>query len=1177
MKKMIILAALLCSAAVGWAQVTFTCTAGKNFGGNEGAQRMFDGNTATKFCTDAGTACYALFTASEPVYVWGYDMTTANDSEGIDRRVKSLIFCGTNDASVAANPNADGWVTLSSFEDKDYMQKKNFYTQRYFCDKSAVTTPYKYFKVVFTKGGEDRNYIQVSKFEPCYETYKPVTYDWYASDGGDGSKKAVDGLLSEKWEGQTALVGKYLTIKTSDDQPYTVKSYSFSTHDDGDCNDRAPKEWRLEGSNDNSNWITIDEVSGGDPIKNENYKTFDFKPSNVDGAFKYIRLTLNSMKGNGWQQLGEFHVVSACQTHDWEQTGGVEPTCVSEGGGEMTCSVCGVTKLSDVIPATGIHTYVNGYCSVCNTPDPSFATLSDGYYQIGNKDQMKWFKAMVEAGNFSINAKLTSDIDMQSEALCVGLENSSIRYAGEFDGQGYAIKNLSYGNTSMNQVGLFCLTEGAHIHDLAMVNARLIGNANVGCIVGRAYGGTIERCAVLYSYAEGRDHVGTIAGDMNVKDGVGVTISNCYSNSASVSRQYQCGGLVGTSNGGILEKCIFLGTVDNPNGTSAGLISLIDSDTYGTTIRNNAIFPSSVSGSSAYAIVNTAGRNCSFADNYDFNQTEYIVNGAVSPKNLTQKDDQNGCQIDIEQISTQDTYTSLLGWDFTDTWKYVSGQYPILKWMTYSTNLILWSASDYDYFATQVNTNGQAKAKADVYADIDLSSGTHAPIGTTTYYYAGNFNGNGHSITLNIDATTGYQGFFGCAGDGASISNLILRGSVKGNGNTAALIGEAKKESGEKGTITISHVGLEVNVESTGNYNGAFVGNNWGATINFHIDNSYNTGNITGPSNNSVMGGYNWNSNVFTNVYNTGSVSNATDQFCANAANAGTFTNCYTTSTTDASVAGLTKSVTDEQVKSGELCYKLGSEFTQDLSAAGYPTFGSKVVAAGQWFSDADDVYYNLEGGNYTVYQLNMAETNTKYAVPANVTAKNVSVARTITADKTIGLCLPFDMAIPAGWTVYELVNVEKDGDNATMVFDKATAIEAAKPYLVKTTADVTTIEAADAAIATEAATEASNGVNMIGTFAQGNLAKDDYYISTNGELKKLTADSATLKGFRVYFTQDGAGAKNLSIVIGDDTNAISKLNGNDVVVEGIYNLAGQRMSGLQKGINIVNGKKIIK
>jgi hypothetical protein len=45
-----------------------------------------------------------------------------------------------------------------------------------------------------------------------------------------------------------------------------------------------------------------------------------------------------------------------------------------------------------------------------------------------------------------------------------------------------------------------------------------------------------------------------------------------------------------------------------------------------------------------------------------------------------------------------------------------------------------------------------------------------------------------------------------------------------------------------------------------------------------------------------------------------------------------------------------------------------------------------------------------------------------------------------------------------------------------------------------------------------------------------------------------------------------------------DDATAISTVNGEESMVNGsVYNLAGQRLQKMQKGINIVNGKKIMK
>ena len=322
-RKLLSLFAALAMAATMSAQVTYTCTAGTNFDGDEGIAKLFDGNTETKFCGNAGDGTYALFTASDPVYVWAYEMTTANDNSNYGRLVKKWTLYGTNDATVGANPDAEGWVVLSDLGRNNFVQQKNYYTQRFFCEKN-IMKPFKYFKIVlnesagYKKDGDEATYydgtIQLSEFKLLAETNRVTTYKWKASTQ-DNSKKAVDLLLGQKWEGSN-LAGNWVTIETGDGQAYAVKSYSFSTHDDGDWNERAPKSWKIEGSNDNTNWTLIDEVVNDETIQNANYTTFEFTPSNTTDKFRYIKLTLVAMKGTGWTQVGEFHVLSTSDVSD---------------------------------------------------------------------------------------------------------------------------------------------------------------------------------------------------------------------------------------------------------------------------------------------------------------------------------------------------------------------------------------------------------------------------------------------------------------------------------------------------------------------------------------------------------------------------------------------------------------------------------------------------------------------------------------------------------------------------------------------------------------------------------------------------------------------------------------------------------------------------------------------
>ena len=71
---------------------------------------------------------------------------------------------------------------------------------------------------------------------------------------------------------------------------------------------------------------------------------------------------------------------------------------------------------------------------------------------------------------------------------------------------------------------------------------------------------------------------------------------------------------------------------------------------------------------------------------------------------------------------------------------------------------------------------------------------------------------------------------------------------------------------------------------------------------------------------------------------------------------------------------------------------------------------------------------------------------------------------------------------------------------------------------------------------------------------------------------------TANLKGFRVYFTVDGSSpVKALGFDFEDNATGVEDLNLDVNLNETIYNIAGQRLNKTQKGINIINGKKVLK
>ena len=294
--------------------------------------------------------------------------------------------------------------------------------------------------------------------------------------------------------------------------------------------------------------------------------------------------------------------------------------------------------------------------------------------------------------NMSGDFTLENDIDMTGvDFTPIGIEgNTSVaKFMGTFDGKGHVIKGLKYDNADKGEVGLFSQTENATITNLGIEGAHFVGNANVGGIVGRMYGGIIANCATLNSYIEGRDHVASITGEINnTQDGDtynGGSVSNCFSDAVIKSRQFQAGGIVGTITCGNVENNLFTGTVDD-KGCATGMVALVDRNDAPSIIRNNVVAASHLYGD-VQRIVNTAGRDKAQLENNYVLNTTYCGSNAKNAgvmENATDANSANGANAELDQLRSQSFYEGL-GFDFADTWKFLDGAegktYPVLKWM----------------------------------------------------------------------------------------------------------------------------------------------------------------------------------------------------------------------------------------------------------------------------------------------------------------------------------------------------------------------------------------------------------------------------------------------------------------------------------------------------------------
>lgn len=145
--------------------------------------------------------------------------------------------------------------------------------------------------------------------------------------------------------------------------------------------------------------------------------------------------------------------------------------------------------------------------------------------------------------------------------------------------------------------------------------------------------------------------------------------------------------------------------------------------------------------------------------------------------------------------------------------------------------------------------------------------------------------------------------------------------------------------------------------------------------------------------------------------------------------------------------------------------------------------------------------------------------------------------------------------------------------------FTPATALEAGKPYVLYVG------EVAEAngnfefqqvnVEATEAAEVAFGGATFKATYApvaKGEMT-DKYGITPDGHVKKGSSN-ASMKGFRGYFELPAAGAR--IVIDGQEVTAIEGIETKANTIETIYNLNGQQLTKPQRGINIINGRKVV-
>ena len=444
-----------------------------------------------------------------------------------------------------------------------------------------------------------------------------------------------------------------------------------------------------------------------------------------------------------------------------------------------------------------------------------------------------------------LNAKLTQDVDLGGEIVMLG--SVSYPYTGTFDGQGHTLK-FNWNAGEDNQIAPFYYVKDATIKNLRTQGKITSKGYSLSGMVRAALGTTtITGCATDVHLTGGRSGLASsnAAGMVQaVAYQASVQITDCLvkgsiTDNADESDRAMAGFVFYNGGTYTLTRCLYVGKNNAPNdkysktfGTETGYGATFTDcyylNTCGKAQGTQVTAERLKSGEMAKLLQGdrtenvwgqTLGTDLEPLPTTDATkrvyEVKFVYNGEV--KAMRYANSGQSIHGGLPTFTAKDllgtgynpklTYALNFG-DFTattpvtedksvDVTVAVSGTFPIA------------TAADWKEFCDLVN-GGQNAVDAKMTKDVDLGTDI-AKVGTANKPYAGTFDGQNHTLTVNWDAGSANDvAPFGRV-NGATIKNLRTEGSIRSNGYyLSGLIDEAYG-----GSNTVANCVSAVNITSS--------------------------------------------------------------------------------------------------------------------------------------------------------------------------------------------------------------------------------------------------------------------------------------------------------------------------------------------------------------------------
>ena len=991
--------------------------------------------------------------------------------------------------------------------------------------------------------------------------YADVTYTALSAtkfNNNEGAEKLLDGQGSTKW-GESLSTGnpRWLIFKTN--KAINASQYTLTVANDTPGNKgRQWTKWKIYGANfyadgmatkDATGWVLIDQKNCPTDTEfpigsgNNSYQKTDFTMSeNNSGYYQYFKIVVEEIRSSGqYGQMGDFcfktfNEKTEAETYATKVTLAKASTFDPQ---TLGTSYPLFTEFQDLTTGSTLDTYLEN-------AGGDYASLEGKLVEVYELQRV--MKAYIDGRNFSaITGSGGCWGDGHYDNLVDG--NNNTKWGGNFPGSGEKVMWMIFRAKESIKPFFYKLLTAWDAQSWAGRNWKdwTIKGGNFATM------DAAQRSAEGWIMIDSRTNVGQdllpaknghlapfgVNGTFTDEyDYFLVEVTNCFNNGTQIQMNE-----------------LILGTEEEFNKTKADYMTELN----------------------AYVVPDIA----SAQQKQDYADAKTAVQNAT-PENILEK-------YNAAKAIQSDIFVSL---------KDDKGFYQIT------------SPVDLEIFSDLVNAgekDGEPNAKGKLTQDINLTGFKLTQIGGVSSF-TGEFDGQGHTIShLTDNNAAGWRsGLFGLT-DGATIADIIFEDAeIYGRYNMSVAVGEATN-------TTIKNIlvrNCKVETVNGGDRLGGIAGQISGGTIqncaviNSSLKGENYTGAIVG---NAIAGAIVKNCYSNTDVYAQGSYAGGV----AGAVQTATIEkNFYTGSIrsdheTAAGLVGIFNVQKDNDYalvlrKNMVAASTVTAPSTRTLinvpafpeGQSTEPTYSGNYLLNSTVYSDNDKVVDHENDVNGKQLSLRDATCKSFYAETLGWDMENdwkfVAAGQfPVLAWMEAFAAAPQTITVTAAGYATAVAKNELDFtgseakayiaqvvDNKYVHLEPITIVPAGEPFIVKAAAGSYQIPAA-----------VENGD------ATGNdLKASDTDIAANGsqyvlaqpegqEVGFYQAVTGTIAAGKAFIALDGTGPLVKALYFeGEDATGISGLNDvnclNDAV---IYNVAGQKLSKLQKGINIVGGKKVLK